>query len=301
MKKILIGPSTFASADRAPLDKLVKNGFEVINNPFGRKLTSEELLKLLPGVSGIIAGLETLDRKTMEGSGLKVISRCGAGISNVDMSAASNLGIKVFYTPDAPTNAVAELVVGSMVCLMRHISHLDKDMHGGRWTKKIGRQVEGSTIAIIGYGRIGRRVAELLKPFKANIIAADPKMKRPDGGIPALSLEEALTRADIVTIHSSGEDVVLGKKQFALMKKGALLMNCARGVAIDEEALADALDEGLIAGAWLDCFRDEPYSGPLVKYPQVLLTPHIGSYTVECRKRMEMEAVDNLMKGFNGE
>ncbi|MFH1190090.1 MAG: phosphoglycerate dehydrogenase [Candidatus Omnitrophota bacterium] len=298
MKKVLIGPSTFATADRTPVDKLVKSGFEVVNNPFGRKLAPEELTKLLPGVSGIIAGLETLDRKTLEGSDLKVISRCGAGMSNVDIAAASGLGIKVFNTPDAPTNAVAELAVGGMICLMRHISRADKEMHAGKWPKKIGAQVEGKTITIIGYGRIGRRVAKLLKPFEVKIIAVEPNVKGPTDGIPVLSIGEALPRSDVVTIHTSGDDVVLGPGQFALMKKGALLMNCARGAAIDEGALMNALDSGAVAGAWLDCFRDEPYNGPLVKYPQVLLTPHIGSYTVECRRRMEMEAVDNLIGGF---
>ncbi len=134
--KILIGPSTFAAVDKEPMDKLVKNGFEVIPNPFGRKLTREELLKLLPGIHGLIAGLETLDRQVMQNSELEVISRCGAGISNIDIAAAKELGIKIFYTPDAPTEAVAELVMGAMISLLRHIPQMDLDLHSGKWAKK---------------------------------------------------------------------------------------------------------------------------------------------------------------------
>ncbi len=295
--KILIGPSTFAAVDREPMDKLVRNGFEVIPNPFGRKLTREELLKLLPGVQGLIAGLETLDRQVLQNSELKVISRCGAGISNVDLNAAQELGIKVFSTPDAPTEAVAELVIGAMISLLRHIPQMNLDLHGGQWAKKIGLQLEGKTVAIIGFGRIGRRVAELLQPFRTKIIVIDPIVNK-EAGLEIRSLKEALPLADIITIHASGEDAILGPREFALMKKGALLLNCARGNLVDEKQLLAALESGTVQEAWLDCFVDEPYSGPLTKYPQVIITPHVGSYTVECRRQMEMEAVDNLIKAF---
>lgn len=299
MKKIiLIAPSTFAASDSAPIDKLLVNDFEIIKNPYGRKLTADELIKLLPGVYGMIAGLETLDRKVLKSSGLKVISRCGAGITNVDLEAAKELGIKVFSTPDAPTQAVAELTLGAMLSLIRNISGMNLDLHNKKWSKKIGLQLEGSTVAIIGFGRIGRRVAELLKAFKANLIAVDPYYKEAVDGVPVIPLDKALREADIITIHSSADKLILGEKDFSLMKDGVFLLNCSRGNAIDEEALARALDSGKVAGAWLDCFQEEPYTGPLIKYPQVILTPHAGSYTSSCRTRMEIEAVDNLIKGF---
>ena len=113
-----------------------------------------------------------------------------------------------------------------------------------------------------------------------------------------LSLEEALPQADIITIHAAGDRIILGRKEFAAMKNGVFLLNCARGNIIDEAELVRSLENGLVSGAWLDCFSEEPYVGPLTKYPQVILTPHVGSYTAECRKRMEMEAVDNLITGF---
>ena len=297
-KRILIGPSTFAAENSAPLDKLIGHYFKVVKNPFGRKLAPEELRDLLQGVEGIIAGLETLNREVLERSELKVISRCGAGLSNIDLRAAKKLGIKVFYTPDAPTNAVAELCVGAMISLIRHIPQMSNELHSLRWSKQVGAQLEGRVVTIVGFGRIGSRVAELLAPFKVKIICVDPKYKGSSKAIRKLTLDKALPKSDIVTIHASGEKAILGTKELQILKPGAYLLNCARGGIIEEQALISALNKGIVAGAWIDCFQEEPYHGPLSKYPQVILTPHIGSYTSECRSRMEMECVDNLIKGF---
>ncbi len=135
-EKILIGPSSFATLNYAPKQKLIEAGFQVIDNLFKRKYTKEELVKLLPGVIGLIAGLEPLDREIMEKSDLKVISRCGTGMNNVDLEAARALGIKVYSTPEAPVTAVAELTIGAMLCLLRLIAQMNEDLHDGRWSKK---------------------------------------------------------------------------------------------------------------------------------------------------------------------
>lgn len=297
--KVLIGPSSFAVLDRTPMDRLLESGCEVIENPFKRKLTKAEILELLgSGITGLIAGLEPLNREVLEKSNLKVISRCGSGLSNVDLVAAKELGIEVYSTPSAPTTAVAELTLGAMLSLLRMLPKMDRELHEGKWIKKIGMQLEGKTVAIIGFGRIGQRVAALLGPFKAKVIAVDPFLSKPVGNVPLMSLEEALSQADIITLHCSGETCVLGEKELTLIKPGAFLLNAARGGLIDESALLKALDEGRIQGAWLDTFEQEPYSGPLTQYPQVILTPHIGSYTVECRRQMETEAVENLISAL---
>ena len=160
--KVLIGPSSFAESDRAPLEKLTAGGVEVVPNPFKRKLTKDELLKLLgQDVVGIIAGLEPLDRDVLERSRLKVISRCGSGMSNVDLETARKRGIQVYSTPSGPTTAVAELTIGSLLSLLRNIHSSHQAMREGRWVKPIGRQLAGKTVAIIGYGRIGQKVGEL--------------------------------------------------------------------------------------------------------------------------------------------
>lgn len=168
-ERVLIGPSTFAAIDKQPLEALKADGLEVILNPFGRKLSKDELLGFLPRVKGLLAGLEPLDKEVLEKSELKVISRCGSGLDNVDLIAAKNLGIKVYSTPDAPVAAVAELVVGALISLLRFLAEMNNDLHSGKWAKKIGAQLSGKTVVIIGFGRIGRYVAGLLKPFGAKI------------------------------------------------------------------------------------------------------------------------------------
>lgn len=296
--KVLIGPSTFAAQNSSPIERLLAADCEIIKNPFGRKLTKDELIGLLPGVKGIIAGLETLDEDVLSKSALKVISRCGSGLSNVDIEAARRYGIKVFSTPNGPTSAVAELTLGAMINLLRMVSPMDMDMHEGRWTKKIGTQLEGKTVVVIGLGRIGRKVVSLLKPFNVRLLAVDPDVREKIDGVEILPLDKALTEADIITIHSSGEQQIIGDDEFRLIKSGAFLLNAARGGLINENSLIQAIESGKIAGVWLDTFSAEPYSGPLTKYPQALLTPHVGSYTLECRRSMEMEAVENLITAF---
>jgi D-3-phosphoglycerate dehydrogenase len=281
-EKILIGPSSFASIDRSPMDRLIEVGCEIVDNPFRRKLTKSELM----------------DRDVLEKSNLKVISRCGSGLSNVDLIAAQELGIKVFSTPNAPVGAVAELTLGAMLSLLRMIQEMNADLHEGKWAKRVGLQLEGKTVVIIGFGRIGRRVASLLAAFQTKILAVDPYLSGPDSVVPVVPLEKALPQADIVTIHCSGEGCLVGERELSLMKCGALLLNAARGGSVDENALIQAIDQGRIAGAWIDTFEQEPYAGPLTRYPQVILTPHVGSYTLECRRQMENEAVENLISAL---
>jgi D-3-phosphoglycerate dehydrogenase / 2-oxoglutarate reductase len=248
---------------------------------------------------GLIAGLETIDKEILEKSRIQAISRVGAGLTNVDLKAARDLGIPVFNTPDAPTNAVAELTIGAMLSLLRMIPQMDQSLHEGQWQKRIGLQLQGKTVVIIGFGRIGRRVTELLFPFGVQILVVDPYVNESAcAGYRKVTIQAALPEADIVTIHSSGHDCIIGEKEFALMKKGAYLLNVARGGVISEKFLIKAIKGGTIAGAWLDTFEEEPYKGPLFGYRNVILTPHVGSYTAECRSRMEGEAVENLLKAL---
>jgi D-3-phosphoglycerate dehydrogenase len=299
-RKILLGPSTFAEKDPAPLTMLSAAGFAVVENPYRRKLAKHELLELLhDDVVGIIAGLETLDREVMQKSKLKVISRCGSGMSNVDLDAAKELEIAVFNTPFGPTRAVAELTVGCLISLIRQVQAMDRALHAGKWDKRVGRQLKGMTVLVIGFGRIGRSVAQLLRAFETEIHVCDPGVGVDEIPFPLKSLDDGLPLADVVSLHVSGEDRLLGRREFDLMKPGAFVLNAARGGVLDEEALRAALDSGRVAGAWLDTFGREPYEGPLTGYGQVILTPHVGSYTHEGRLQMELDAAENLIQGFN--
>ncbi len=297
--KVLLGPSTFGVPDPAPLEQLKAVGCKIIHNPYKRKIQKHELLELLADdVPGLIAGLEILDREVLERTKLKVISRCGAGISNVDLVTAKRLNIKVCSTPEGPTTAVAELTLGAMLSLLRMIPQMNQDLHSGKWIKKIGLQLEGKTVVIVGFGRIGQKVAKLLKPFHVKCIVVDPYVKEKIEGVEFLPLERAFPKADIITIHCSGEDQILGRKEFEFLKENVFVLNASRGGVIDEQVLAEFLEKGRIAGAWVDTFCQEPYDGPLTKYSNVILTPHVGSYTFETRKAMEMEAVNNFISAF---
>ena len=298
MSKILITTTTFGKLNSDPLDKLKKSGFEIIVNPYGRKVSTKELKELLPGVTGLIAGTETIDRETMKNSNLKVISRVGVGIDNIDLEAAKGLGIVVKNTPSAPTVAVAELTLGAILGLLRQIPQMNRDLHNKIWDKKMGVQLSGKTVLIIGFGRIGQYLAKLLKPFNIKLLAVDPALSGIVEEVPIVPLKEGLPEADVISLHLSGSSQVLGKNEFSMMKKGVFLLNAARGKVWDENVLVEALKEEKVAGAWVDAFSEEPYSGPLTNFSQAILTPHIGSYTKECRKKMEMEAVDNLLSGL---
>ena len=297
-QKVLLGTSSFGNPHAEPIELMQSHGLEVIPNPYGRKLTRDELIHLLPGVDGLLAGLETVDRYVLEHSDLKVVSRCGSGISNVDVEACNERGIVFKYTPFGPTQAVAELTVAMIINLLRHVWTMHAALCKGKWDKRVGFQLKGKTVVIIGFGRIGRCTASLLEPFGVNLIAVDPFLDFGNEAICLMSMGEALPQADIVVLHAGGEGEIIGKKEIAMIKPGTFLCNAARGQNVDEDELLKALENGTIAGVWLDSFSTEPYHGPLCGHPGVLLSPHVGSYTMEGRLAMEMEAAQNLIDGL---
>ncbi len=293
-EKILTATSSFAKFDQRAMDLFRQADMEVVHNPHGRKLTKPELIGLLSGITGLIAGLETIDREVMQQSDLKVISRCGVGMSNVDLKAAEDLGIAVFSTPDAPTEAVAELTLAGILSCLRRIPTMNQDLHNGQWSRQNGMQLKGKSVLIVGLGRIGQRVAKLLQPFDVNILIADPYVEDEAN----VTLREGLERADIITLHLSGGECLLGEKEFALMKEGVVICNAARGTLIDEAQLIKGLESGRVSSCWIDTFADEPYSGQLRDFSQAILTPHVGSFTRECRAQMEYEAAYNLVQAL---
>jgi len=298
--KVLITTSSFGEVNDKPLQILKGAGFEVIKNTYKRKITQNELVLLLKGIQGVIAGLEYYDNNILSKSELKIISRCGSGITNIDLDAAKKLGIAVYNTPDGPTQSVAELTVGCLLSLIREVPCVNSLMHAGKWEKRTGHLLKGMNVLLIGYGKIGKTVAKILNVIGAKIIVCDPFVPIED--IPEyftkVDLLRGVKKADLIVLHSSGEDLILGEMEFALMKPGVYILNAARGRLIDADILERSLISGKVAGAWLDTFSEEPYTGSLLKYNQVILTPHIGSYTEEGRYEMEIEAVNNLLLGF---
>lgn len=302
--KIVITTTSFAKFDNSPLQFLLNSGYEVVLNPYGRELAGEEVIKLAADAAGLIAGTESLDRSVLENLPcLRIISRCGAGMDNVDLEAAEKLNIKVFNTPFGPTLAVAELTVGLILNLLRKTTLMDREIRAGIWKKHMGNLLHGKRVGIIGFGRIGQKTGELLRALGCEIGYYDSLTIEglKDLKIERMGMDELLRKSDIVTIHVSGkyEKPLLGAKEIEMMKKGAWLVNVARGGLVDEEALLNALQNGRLAGAALDVFKKEPYNGLFSKLENIILTPHIGSYAKEARTEMEMEAAKNLIKGIS--
>lgn len=295
--RVAISTSSFGSANNAPLDLLRSHIDDVVENPYGRRLTEDEAILHLKGVHGLIAGVEPLTERVLEAApDLRAIARVGIGMDSVDVEAAEGLGIRVSNTPDAPGAAVAELALTAALVLLRGVVEKNAALHEGRWEKSVGRTLIGANVLIIGYGRIGRRFAELVRCCGAEVRVVDPYLEADTADEPLCEASEGLPWADVVSIHAGGGGTVIGADELALMRDNAILLNSARGASVDEAALLFALDAGRFAGVWLDVFSEEPYEGPLSKYARVLMTPHVGTYTDRCRLEMEMGAVRNLLR-----
>ena len=303
MKKVFISTSSFAVYDNSPIALLKENNLEVTLNPHGKKLTKQQISSILPDYNYLIAGTEPLSKDVLEKChSLKIISRCGTGMDNIDLEAAKNLNIKVCNTPDAPTLAVAELTIAFILDLLRKVNIMDSDIRNNIWKKQMGNLLHGKKIGIIGFGRIGQKVGALLSAFGTELAYYDMTPQVCSFNCSEKSLDNLLGWADIVTLHvSPGRDCaqIIGETELRAMKKGALLINAARGGIVDENALLIALKTDHLAGAALDVFANEPYNGPLTELNNIILTPHIGSYAKESRIYMETEAVNNLLNNLS--
>ena len=302
MSKVLITTSSFSLGNFAQAKSLHDAGISLEMNPHGRRLSEDEVAELVAtDVIAILAGLEPLtDRVLSNAKSLRVIARCGTGLDSVDLQAASRLGIDVFNTPDAPTQAVAELTIAHMLNSLRHISTTDSNMRSGKWTPTMGSLLATKTVGLIGVGRIGSAVAKLAQAFGARVIGFDPVVSS-HNSVELLSLDEVLNQADIVSLHVPINDQthhIVNANAISRMKPGSIVVNVSRGGLIDESALHDALKSQHLSGAALDCFEDEPYSGPLLQIPGVHVTAHMGSYARETRDLMEVEASTNLVNGL---
>jgi D-3-phosphoglycerate dehydrogenase len=303
MSDVVISTSSFDVDNNPAIDSLRDAGLRVTTNPFGRKLTEDEISALLgDSVVGLLAGVEPLTAKVISGAqGLRVISRCGVGLDNVDQDAASARDISVFSTPDAPVDAVVEMTMGLMLATLRKIPEADRLVRADGWPRLKGRLLKAQTVGVLGLGRIGGKVAGLCAAFGARVIAYDPLVKSAPSGVECVDLKTLLAQSDIVSLHIPYNEKthhLINKESLATMKPGAILVNTARGSLVNEDELLAALRSGQLWGAGLDVFESEPYSGELRDLPQVVLTPHLASSAVESRREMELEAARNLYTGL---
>ena len=308
MAKVLITTIPFGNRSRLSLELLENANIEYLINPLNKKLTEDQLADFVTDFDVIIAGTEPITEKVMNmASNLKLISRVGIGLDNVDLLAAQKRGIKVSYTPDAPTPAVAELTIGLILSLLRSVHVSNLQMHQGQWYRFLGKRLEKITVGIIGMGRIGSGVLKRLKGFGTSIILVndiEPNSELDNEfKLEWTSKEKIYKESDIISLHLPLTDLtknLIRKEQLLTMKPDAAIINTSRGGIINEADLYDVMHSGHLSGAAIDVFEKEPYDGPLKKIERCLLTAHMGSMSVDCRTRMEIEATEEAVRFLMG-
>lgn len=275
------------------------------------ELDPKELLEQIPGYHALIVRSRTKVTKEVltRATSLKVVGRAGVGVDNIDVTEATARDVAVVNAPTASTVSVAELAIGHMISLFRHLAVADRSVKEGKWEKKKfeGHELFGKVLGLIGSGRIGAEVARRSAAFGMRAIAYDPYLTPEvarEVGIELLDLTAVLQDADVISIHAvltPETRGMIGAKELSLMKRTAVLVNCARGGIVQETALAEALRAGTIAGAALDVFEKEPPGGsPILAAPNVVFTPHLGASTHEAQARAGAIIADQVEKALSG-
>jgi D-3-phosphoglycerate dehydrogenase len=297
-------------------DGLDKNGQEILSSAGElvdrTGISAEELLQIVGEFDALIVRGRTKVTPTVFAAGkkLKVVGRAGVGVDNIDLAAARAANVKVVNSPLATTLAVAELALGMMFAMAREIPKADSSMKAGKWLKKEleGFELNGCTLGVVGYGRIGSAVASRAAALGMTILGYDPlipaEMIRRAGAEP-VSLDQLYARADLITIHVpllADTKNMLNEAAFAKMKKGVRIVCAARGGIIDEGALLAALESGQVGGVALDVFAAEPPGlTPLVAHPRVICAPHIGAQTMEAQSRAALDISTEILAALRGE
>lgn len=307
--KAFVSTHPFSATSKEPMRLLKYNEVDVRLNPFEHKISTAELVREIKDADVLIAGTEKITEEVfLNAKNLKLISRVGIGLDGIDFDLCKKYGVRVVYTPDAPTLAVAELCVGLILDLARKVTETNADLkENGKWHRFMGTLLHGKKVGVMGMGRIGKTLIHLLSNFNVEFLVHD---KNPDiafgrlHGVKFVSKVEVLKYSDVVSINLPlKEDTYnyISKKEFRLMQAHSILVNTARGGIVNEADLYEALYSGVIAGAAVDVFEQEPYVGTLTKLHNCLLTCHMGASTVDSRTSMEVEAVQEVVRFKNDE
>ncbi|MDA3962491.1 MAG: phosphoglycerate dehydrogenase [Planctomycetota bacterium] len=311
MSKPVVQVSTYPYGvkDPAPVKALEAAGFEVRLSPHGRKHTSAETAALLGDVDVLIAGTESLDAEVLARGlpRLKHVAKNGVGLDGVDFDFCKANNIAVTYTPEAPARSVVEQVFGILISLSRRFIEAHEGMRLGEWRRLTGPLWDGKTLGILGCGRIGKQVAEIAKAFRMEVIAHDIVEDHDWAeriGVRYVDIDTLFTESLGVTVHLPLDDSTRGivsKQRLAQMRGDAYLLNTCRGPVVDEDALYAALKAKRIAGAAIDVYAKEPYTGPLRELSNVFLTAHQGSCSHDGRFQMEIGSATNAIRFHQGD
>jgi len=306
--RVLVTTYPFGEIDRDPIALLETTEIPYTLNPAKRRLKEDELAEMIAPYEALIAGTEPVTEYVLRNAPrLRLIARVGIGLDSVDLAAARARGIAVTYTPAAPSTAVAELAIAQMLALLRKTPIADEEIRKKIWHRHIGRRLALMTVGIIGVGRIGRLLLSHLQGWSPRILLndlrADQELAQRSGAV-WTDVDTIYREADIISLHvplTSRTRSMIGERELSLLKRGAILINTARGELIDEAALAAALRARPDLSAAIDVFAEEPYRGELTGLQNCLLSAHMGSATRDCRLRMELEAAQEVVRYFKGE
>ena len=307
MSRILITPRSLTAAPPPELRPLEQAGYELVFAPAGKTPSPTDLIALLPGCVGWLAGVESVPAEVIRAAtDLHAISRNGVGVDNLPLAEFEARGIAVLRAEGANAVGVAELAISMMLALLRRIPQTDQSVKTGGWLRERGGEISGRTVGIVGMGAIGSHVARIVAAMGAQIVGHDPFPRNP-GLHPALfrfaPLDELLGVADIVTLHAPGHTdgrPLLGAAELARLPQGAIIVNTARASLVDEAALRAALDSGAVGGYGTDVFPQEPPADlMLAGHPRVIATSHIGALTAESVSRATEIAVANLIAALS--
>src|SRR3954454_10457737 len=287
-------------------DDMSKKAVEILTSAgfsvdFKVGMKPEELAAVIGEYHGVgVRSASKIKADTLANPGkLKIIGRAGVGVDNIDVKAATEKGILVINTPQGNAAASAELAIGLMFALARKIPQAAESMRQGIWEKKkfMGAEIAGKTLGVVGLGNIGRHAAERGVGLKMNVIGYDPHPPAQlPAGVKTVSLDEVITKSDFITLHvplTPDTKGLFGAATFAKMKKGACLINCARGGVVDESAVLEALTSGQLGGAALDVFgKEPPEPSPLFAHENLIATPHLGASTREAQEKVAIELAE---------
>jgi D-3-phosphoglycerate dehydrogenase / 2-oxoglutarate reductase len=302
MRRILVTPRSLSASEHPAIQLLRDQGWEVIFGPRGRLPEEAELLQLLPGCAGWLAGVEPISVRVLDAAKqLQVISRNGSGIDNIPLEEAKGQGITVLSAAGANAQGVAELTLGLALAAVRHFHLADRQLKEGKWARRLGKELNGRSALVVGFGKIGQLVARLLAAFGSSVSVVEP-MEVATDPFAKVELSAGVRSADLVTLHCPplpGGRPLITAELVARSRPGLILINCARRSLVDETAVLAGLETGQMEIYASDVFEEAAGdSSALIGHAKVIATPHLGAYTKESVDRAAVEAAENLITFF---
>jgi D-3-phosphoglycerate dehydrogenase len=304
--KVVVTNLDFGQGYTKLFEEMKPKGFEMVWTP-PDDYSPQETVRLVKGFDAVIAGGEKYDRWALDQlkDKLKLIVRHGTGVDNIDIDAATDLGIAVTAAPGRNARAVAEYALGMMLCYTRQVCRFDDEMHQGQWRPRMTKELYGKTVGIIGFGAIGKWLVTLLAGFNCRILVYDKYQQVDRAGVENISMDELLKNSDFVSLHiplNPETENSIGTELFNKMKRSAVFVNTSRGKVVRENELIEALQKGIIAGACLDVFANAPIdkSNPLTGMDNVILSPHTSAVTEEAMEVMMDSSLTDLTEFFEG-